>query len=88
MEERVNVGPILTRYAGTNTGGRAAATGKRGDPTLLHPALYTEAGYHPRPEQEPLMPLPDPPKRYESNPGFHLLIGLILVGVLVAWFAL
>jgi hypothetical protein len=34
------------------------------------------------------MPLPDPPKRYGANSGFRLLIGLILVGVFVAWLIL
>ncbi len=34
------------------------------------------------------MPLTNPPKRYGTNSGFRLLIGLILFGVFVAWLAL
>ena len=40
-------------------------------------ALYTESVHPPGPEQEPRMPLTDPPKRYGTNSGFRLLIGLI-----------
>ena len=88
MEGRVNVRFIISGYASVNTGGREPATGGRRGTAYSDQALYTESVRPPRPEQEPRMPLTDPPKRYGTNSGFRLLIGLILVGVFVAWLAL